>query len=130
MAKFPHFRRGIAQSGRPMREGRYGDHLDQTTGMLNGGLEEGDIDAKGNFKSGNSRDYMAEVTFEQADTDTFIPHSLGYIVENWQVVRKSCPGDIYDGSKPAIRTGIWLRCTTVPCTARIRMFGQRKDERR
>jgi hypothetical protein len=112
-----------------MREGRYGDHLDQTTAMLNGQLEEGDLDAKGNYRQGNSKDYLTQVKFETADADVFVPHQLGYTVENWQVVRKSCPGDIYDGSKPATKNGLWLRCTTAGCTARIRVFGQKKDER-
>jgi hypothetical protein len=130
MAKFPQFRRGIAGSGRPMREGRYGDHLTQTSRMLNGELEEGDLDKKGKYKQGNAKDHVTEVTFREANSDLFVPHSLGYIVLQWQVVKKSCKGDIWDGDRPFTKHGIYLQCDTAGCKARIRMFGQQQDEAR
>jgi len=129
MANAPRFRRALGGSSRQMREGRYGDHFDATTRLLNGELEEGDLDARGEFKAGNTKDYMVEVTFANADSDTFVAHGLGYTVENWQVVRKSCPGDVYDGNRPPNRRGLWLRCTEAGCKVRIRVFGQRRDER-
>lgn len=111
-----------------MREGRYGDHLTQTTRMLNGELEEGDLDKKGQYRKGNQKDWISEVSFDQANKDVFVPHKLGYTIHNWQVVKKSCAGDIWDGDKPFTKHGIYLQCDTAGCKARIRMFGQRQDE--
>jgi len=93
------------------------------------GTEHSDVDHKGNSVRGNSNDETVKVTFPTADVPVFVPHSFGYVVTNWTVVDKFCPGDIYrpKGSKYVPNAkGIWLASTAAGCTAKIRLDGQRQ----
>jgi hypothetical protein len=128
MRKVIGFRDGAGGNSAQSRYTAIRRHASDVQRAIQGKLEHADSDGvSGKAKKGNLSEEQVTVKFLQADQDTFVGHDLGHACENWTVVRKSGPGEIYDGKKPARKRGLWLRCSVAGVTATIRVDGSKQE---
>lgn len=73
--------------------------LDQITALVNGRLTFSD----------NFLQQTTSVTFSAANTDTTVPHSLGFLPNGYIVVGRSANMVIYDGATANTTTNLYLR---------------------
>lgn len=97
--------------------------------QVSNNLQQADINLINRQVSGNAKDAYSVVTFPVANSDLFVSHGLRYKVKNFEAISPSEPCRISMGSQPPNIYGMFLRSDTAGVTVRIRMFGQKGDQR-
>ena len=122
------FRQGVSGSSREEREQSHGDFARPLTRALNGELAEPSMTPDGKPVSGNTSGKPVRVEFQRARTPTPAAHGLGYTVDQFRVIRKAGPGDVYVSSRRPTRDALWLECTEAPLTVDVVVFGEKRPE--
>lgn len=97
--------------------------------LLSGSIELPDIDLSGKVSRGNVRAWPASVKFTKADTNTFVPHELGFAASCWFPVGNSDYHRLRNGTVPPNLNGLWLQSDlggkSDPITQKFIIYGVR-----
>lgn len=102
----------------------------ETAQALDGRLDNGYIDSRGQFRKGRQDNWKTRHRFGEANRPEYIRHGLDHVTDQFRIESPCGPGQVWmDTTQPADRTGAYFISDTEGCEVVIEWLATREQGR-